>query len=141
MKISRTGLSGTSPLRRTERRGGGNSSAFAEHLSGRPETPEAQGVRGTRSAGGVDSLLSVQEMGDALEQESQARQRAEDLLESLDDLRHGLLCGTLSRHQLEKLGRLVRARRVEVKDPKLLEILDQIELRAEIELAKYATLD
>lgn len=140
MKISRTGLTGTSPLRRTDRRAGGKSSAFAEHL-GSSETTEAPGVRGTRSAGGVDSLLSVQEMGDALEQESQARQRAENILESLDDLRHGLLCGTLSQHQVEKLARLVRARRAEVRDPRLIEILDQVELRAEIELAKYATLD
>jgi hypothetical protein len=36
---------------------------------------------------------------------------------------------------------MVRARRDTVTDPQLAEILDQIELRAEIELAKYATLD
>jgi hypothetical protein len=70
-----------------------------------------------------------------------ARQRAGDILDQLDELRHGLLMGTLNRRQLENLARMVRARRGSVTDPRLAEVLDQIELRAEIELAKYATLD
>jgi hypothetical protein len=56
-------------------------------------------------------------------------------------VRHGLLAGTFSRRDLESLARLVKIEKLEVNDPKLTEILDQIELRAAIELAKYSTLD
>ncbi len=69
------------------------------------------------------------------------RQRASDILDRLDELRHGLLMGTLTRRDIEKLAQLVRLRREQVNDPRLTEILDQIELRAEVELAKYSILD
>jgi hypothetical protein len=45
--------------------------------------------------------------------------------------------GTLSRAQLVELGRLVRLRRGAVDDPGLLSVLDDIDLRAQVELAKY----
>ena len=69
------------------------------------------------------------------------RQRASDILDRLDELRHGLLMGTLTRRDIEKLAQHVRLRREQVNDPRLTEILDQIELRAEVELAKYSILD
>lgn len=141
MKVSRTGSLNSSAVRRTGRATAGGSSAFASHIPASDAASDSQPVAGARSLTGVDALLSVQEMGDVFERERQARQRAEDILDRLDDLRHGLLAGLLSRHQVENLARLVRLRRSEVKDQRLLEILDQIELRAEIELAKYSTLD
>lgn len=57
------------------------------------------------SVGTVDALLSFQEVGDALDSNGKARQRAEDILDQLDELRHGLLMGTISRRQLESLPR------------------------------------
>ncbi|MCH8917851.1 MAG: hypothetical protein IIC52_07325 [Proteobacteria bacterium] len=80
-------------------------------------------------------------MDDPADLPAKARQRAEDILDRLDWLRHGLLAGAFSRRDLEGLARLVRIEKLEVNDPKLTEILEQIELRAEIELAKYSTLD
>ncbi len=143
MKISRTGSLNSSPVRKAGRAAGPASADFASHLDG-PEESETTGsasVAGSRAVGGVDALLSVQEMGDVLERESRARQRAGDILDRLDELRHGLLMGVLSRRQIENLARLVRLKRESVQDPRLIDILDQIELRAEIELAKYSTLD
>ena len=103
-----------------------------------PETAPAARLTATA---GVDSILSLQEVDDPAGRPAKARQRAEDLLDRLDELRHGLLAGALSRRQLEQLARMVRMKRLQVDDPNLGEILDQIELRAEIELAKYSTLD
>jgi hypothetical protein len=37
-----------------------------------------------------------------------------------------------------ELSRLARARRADVDDPRLVEVLDEIELRAEVELAKLS---
>lgn len=143
MKISRTGSLNSSSVRKAGRAAGPAPAGFASHLDGPDGAEAAAGtaVGGSRAVGGVDALLSVQEMGEALERESRARQRAGDILDRLDELRHGLLMGVLSRRQIENLARLVRLKRDSIQDPRLIDILDQIELRAEIELAKYSTLD
>ncbi len=140
MKISSTGPSSASSLRRVARQGGDGSGPFNELLKGsdRPDPPAAAKV--ARSTP-VSSLLAVQEFEGGGSRPAMARKRAADLLDQLDAIRHGLLAGALSRLELERLGRLLRTRRAEVDDPLLLEILDQIELRAEVELAKYSTLD
>jgi hypothetical protein len=65
------------------------------------------------------------------------RRRAEDVLGELDELRHGLLIGALSRSQLTRLKTMIGARRAQLADSGLDEILDEIELRAAVELAKY----
>jgi hypothetical protein len=119
----------------------GGAGTFASHLSGANETPEPPSIGGARATTGVDALLAAQEMGDALDSQSRARKRGIDILDRLDELRHGLLMGSLSRRQIENLARLVRLQRESVSDPRLADILDQIELRAEVELAKYSTLD
>lgn len=141
MKITRTGSLSSRPLRRVARsKDGGDGKKFGEELSAGEATETAPAARLTATAG-VDSLLSVQEVDDPAGRPAKARQRAETLLDRLDELRHGLLAGALSRRQLEQLARMVRMQRLDVDDPNLAEILDQIELRAEIELAKYSTLD
>jgi hypothetical protein len=47
------------------------------------------------------------------------------------------LTGVISRDKLRKLTQVVSARRGEVTDPRLKEVLDEIDLRAQVELAKY----
>jgi hypothetical protein len=84
----------------------------------------------------IDSLLSVQEMSGEQERSAQAKARAEDLLERLDELRHGLLAGHLSVDQLDGLVSLVKSQRAETSDPQLSETLDAIDLLARVELAK-----
>ena len=51
-------------------------------------------------------------------------------------MRDGLLAGTLSRDSIIRLAQLVRSQRPEVDDQRLKDVLDEIELRAEVELAK-----
>jgi hypothetical protein len=46
--------------------------------------------------------------------------------------------GTIPMAKLEALAQLVRAKREQIDDPKLIEILDEIELRAAVELAKLS---
>jgi hypothetical protein len=127
----------------TARRSGGSASArpgeFARFLD-QPGGPSA--VSGGNPISSVDALLAAQSV-DATGEEGrrQARQRGEDILNRLDDLRHGLLAGTLSRSQLLSLRNIVRSRRGTVMDPKLSELLDEIELRAEVEIAKLSAAD
>jgi hypothetical protein len=58
------------------------------------------------------------------------------LLDRLDELRLGLLGGRLSMAALERLTLLVAENRGKVDDPRLTQILDEIEVRAAVELAK-----
>lgn len=140
MKISRIGSLSATSSHRVDKRKATSSEKFGDHLS-LEETAETQGVSGVNGLAPVDSLLAAQEVDDPADRPAKARQRAEDILDRLDRVRHGLLAGAFSRRDLVSLARLVRIEKMEINDPKLTEILDQIELRAEIELAKYSTLE
>ncbi len=86
----------------------------------------------------VDSLLALQEVDDRPARRSQAVRRGHDLLDRLDEIRHALLVGHISRGRLEAIAEMVRNRRGDTDDPGLNAILDEIELRVEVELAKLS---
>ena len=71
-----------------------------------------------------------------MEQSGGAKRHAEDLLDGLEEVRNALLDGALPRQRLDELVRLVRMRRERVLDPRLADVLDEIELRCRVELAK-----
>lgn len=137
MKIDPTGPArAAGSVRRTDRAGSARSGDFARHLD---SAGSAGGVNGANPVGSVNALLSLQEVDDSLNGRAKARQRAADILDELDTLRDGLLAGTLSRDAIVRLAQLVRSRGPEVDDPRLKDVLDEIELRAEVELAKLDT--
>jgi len=72
-----------------------------------------------------------------LTQASKGKLRAMDILDRLEDLRIQILTGGISRDKLLQLTHVVSAHRAQVTDPQLGEVLDQIDLRAQVELAKY----
>jgi hypothetical protein len=109
---------------------------FAGMVNTGEEAPAAASVSTTAPLSSVDSLLSLQEVDDVSERKSRARKRATGLLDELDNIRHGLLMGEIPPHQLHLLRDKVASARPEVDDPQLTSILDDIELRAEVELAK-----
>ncbi len=129
----------TPPLRRTAavRREGKvdapQSGPFATALSGDPPpTPAAAPT--TVSA--LDALLTVQEIPDATAGRRRAVQRGDALLDRLEDVRLALLTGVLPRERLEQLSRLAGTSRAAVTDPRLSAVLDEIDLRVAVELAK-----
>ncbi len=140
MKINLTGSLTATPSRRVDKRKDKSSEKFGDHVAVE-EMPETRSIASVKGVTSVDSLLAAQEVDNPADRPAKARQRAEDILDRLDRVRHGLLAGAFSRGDLEGLARLVRIEKLEVNDAKLTEILAQIELRAEIELAKYSTLD
>jgi hypothetical protein len=62
--------------------------------------------------------------------------RAGQILDVLDDVKLSLLEGGVAPGTLERLVNAVRLERGEADDPKLRELLDEIETRAAVELAK-----
>ncbi len=132
MKIPGTGPVQTTTVRR---RGQSpqSSGAFAGELATDNSVKEAAPASEVASSG---TLLSVQEVGDSLDGRRRAVKRGEDILDRLDELRHGLLIGAFSAAKLDNLLGMIRRQQSNVTDPKLREILNDIEVRAAVELAK-----
>ncbi len=88
----------------------------------------------------VDTLLALQSVPDAATGRKRALRRAVDMLDLLDDIKIGLLEGQLPKTKLEGLLRVVQTRRDEVCEPGLICVLEEVELRAQVELAKFGQL-
>ena len=99
----------------------------------------ASGMTGASATAGVSTILALQgaegEEGDAAKQ--RARARADEILRKLDLLRLDILAGVIPRDHLIGLAQSVKSMRERVFDPALAEVLDDIDLRAQVELAKY----
>jgi len=135
MKIDPTGRLNTSPARRAGKaRQSSGGSEFARQISSTPK--ESAPVAGTSSPMAVNPLIAVQEAKDATSGEAKAKAQAEAMLDNLDELRLALLTGRMSRERLDSLVRLTRAKREPNLDSRLSAVLDEIELRAKVELAK-----
>lgn len=96
----------------------------------------AQPVAPAAGPAAVDALLALQEVPDSTQRRSAGLKRGRMLLDGLDELRHGLLAGAISPARVQTLLQSVRAERLDIDDPALKAVLDEIELRAQVELAK-----
>ncbi len=102
------------------------------------ETEEAKASAGPVAAGpvgGIGALFALQEV-DADGERRRAAKRGNDLLDRLEELRLGLLFGHFPKERLLDLLGMVRSRQEKLSDPRLAGVLADIELRAEVELAK-----
>jgi hypothetical protein len=124
-------LSSTS-LRRDAKAPSGDG-RFAEALSSDNTTTAASAPAMVST---VDNLFLLQEVGDQAGGRKRAVQRGSSLLDRLDDIRIGLLTGSLPRGQLENLRQMAKDQLDQVDDPQLAAILSDIDLRVAVELAK-----
>ena len=136
MKIDRLSTIGTSAARRNERNASTKSGAFAKTLAMGAEAPPVSAVSGGAALAPVDALLALQEVSDDPGGRNRGRRHGEALLDHLDGLRLGLLSGRMSLGALERLSAMVASKRDQVDDPRLSQILEEIEIRAAVELAK-----
>ena len=142
MKVSGIGAAAAAgQARKTAKTEKSSSGGFAETLAETYASPdETPGVDAPTSVSGIDALLAAQGVGDSTDGEQRRRlvKYGEDLLDKLEELRHGLLIGAVPKDKLIALAQMVRSRRDSVADPRLAAVLDEIELRAEVELAKLS---
>ena len=97
-------------------------------------------VAGISSLTSISSLLAVQGVetpDDALAGKRRAVENASETLDILDEIKLGLLVGEVPGHKLEGLLERVQQEREGLDDPELEDLLDHIDLRARVELAKY----
>lgn len=81
------------------------------------------------------ALLQIQEAPGEAPTQAVLR-RANDLLDRLNELRLALLAGAIPASRLQALREALAARREAGCDPALAAVMDEIELRAAVELAK-----
>ncbi len=113
--------------------------AFVPSFSG-AQTQAANDVASLSSLTSISSLLAIQGVDapdDALTGRKRAVVNARETLDLLDDIKLGLLSGEVPTDKLEGLLERVQHEREGVDDPELNNLLDHIELRARVELAKF----
>lgn len=110
--------------------------SFEDFIAHAPK--EAASAAPTRSIARVDALLSVQAAESPTERAARRRmrERGEGILRELDQLRHAILTGTMTLGQVIDIADVVASHREKVVDPGLTAILDEIDMRAQIEIAK-----
>lgn len=111
-------------------------SSFGDMVSGK--AGESQGAGASQSISKVDALLSVQSAENPTERAARRRmqERADTLLDELEKIKMGLLSGTLTVGHVIDVADVVASHREKVMDPELTALLDEIDLRAQVEIAK-----
>jgi len=84
----------------------------------------------------VSALMALQGVEGPLEKRRRAIRRGSGLLDRLDEIKLALLNGDAAEGALDRLARSLREERAADDDKDLGALLDQIDLRASVELAK-----
>ncbi|MBR1946317.1 MAG: flagellar assembly protein FliX [Alphaproteobacteria bacterium] len=116
----------------------GSFSSFLEETEG----VSSSSVGAASEIGGLEALLAAQSVGDALQDNGKKKRAAahgNELLDKLEDLRTAILTGSVPKNKLIELAQALRVKREAGLDAELNQILDDIELRAEVELAKLSS--
>jgi hypothetical protein len=138
MEIKPTGSVGSTSVRRVSRGAGDSGSYKSVDAS---DAPRAQTTSGPGPIAAVETILTLQGFDDATDGSSKGLAHGQDLLDMLDQVRDGLLAGGIPRSTLTRLATAVSRRQENFVDPKLQHILDEIDLRARVELAKLEQAD
>jgi hypothetical protein len=94
---------------------------------------------GLRAVAGIDALIALQGIEDPGERRRHAIKRGRLALDTLDELKVGLLGGDLTAVTLQKLKAVAAHLKDGSGDKDLDGVLAEIELRVEVEIAKMAT--
>ena len=138
MEIKGPGRIETGGVRRINKGATGSDSSFS--VSSASE-PRAQFIAAPGPIAALDSILTLQGMDDSTSGRSKGLAHGEHLLDMLDQVRDGLLAGGIPRSTLNRLAVAVGRRHENFADPRLQGVLDEIELRAHVELAKLEQSD
>lgn len=136
MKVNNT--SGAGPATGAGKaRAAGDRPGFAlPTIGGASSAPAATSVSSLSPVMNVGALLALQDVGTPTERKRKAVKRAAKMLDALDDMKMNLLTGEPTADSLQRLQEAIKDQRDGTEDPKLEEILNEIETRAAVELAK-----
>ncbi len=128
-------ITNASPIKSNEvkkRLGAGvRGASFSSFMSGGVEETSA-----TMPLSSVSALNILNEVEDAAESPKKVVEHGNNILDELEKLRDGLLYGGISVSRLERMQQMLQSKLELTQDPKLAEIIEEIEIRAAVELAK-----
>lgn len=95
-------------------------------------------VSGVGNISVSDAIFAAQLVNGEEEREIKKKllKRGNSLIEKLEEIRQALLSGYISMEKLIEISRFVKEQRFDTSDERLTEIICEIELRVEVELAK-----
>lgn len=134
-------IEGPSKTQKSSKVGKAGKTGKTDGTFGDMVTSAAQGTTetaATQSIAKVDALLAVQGTESATERAAKRRMydRGEAVLRKLDHLRLAILTGNMTLGQVIDIADVVASHREKINDPKMTAVLDEIDLRAQIEIAK-----
>ena len=132
-KVGATGRAGGSAP--SAKAPAGSGFAVGGSAGAREAAPSAR-LSGPTGVNSLDALLALQQLDGPLERRKRAVGRATRILDVLDDIKIALLEGDVGPASLDKLVEALRQERSNTEDPRLEGVLDEIETRAAVELAK-----
>ncbi len=111
-------------------------SHFGDFLTSGPSSSESASQ--ASAIGTVDSLLALQGAEDPTARSARRRmkERASVILNELDKMRLAMLTGRLTVGHMIDIADVISSHREKILDPGLTSIMDEIDLRAQVELAK-----
>ncbi|WP_161973699.1 flagellar assembly protein FliX [Hwanghaeella grinnelliae] len=128
------------------KRAGGASFASSLDPSGGSDGIEKTAPAAGGLVGAVDALIALQEVdapdgteGEAGydgDREQRARKWGQEMLDGLDEIRVGLLLGRIPVQRLNEIANAASRGKTQSNDPRLAAVLEEIEVRALVELAK-----
>lgn len=141
MKIEGPKQAGSASSTKKTSKANGASGGFEEFIGiggGISNSSGPSAAVAPRAIASVDALFAAQSVEDPTEKASKRRMilRADDVLGELDGLHKALLSNSISIDGMVRIADKVSTRREKVSDAGLAEILEEIDLRAQIELAK-----
>ena len=126
---SRTAVAGTPSAARRPSSG--------DFSLGEAATPQApSGAVALRTLGGIDALIALQGVEDPTERRHRAVKHGRRALDALDELKLGLLSGTMDQAMMLQLKAMAGNLRDGSGDDRLDQVLAEIDLRVAVELAK-----
>lgn len=138
MKISDVdGVKGPGKPKKTKKTG--DKGAFDAALNEAEGVEERAATRAPSSVDGVEApsaLLSLQEVPEGSGLRQQTLKQGKQSLDALEDLRRDMLLGDDNPHLLQRLREQQARMRQQAHDPSLKQVMDDIDLRLAVEIAK-----
>lgn len=114
--------------------GGADFVSFLKTQNNTQTTP----VSGMANVSSLDAIFATQMVDGEEEKERRKKmiKHGKTLLDKLEDIRTALLNGYIAKDKLIEISRMVKEQKTTCEDERLLNIIAEIELRVEVELAK-----
>ena len=136
MKVNGPTSLGSAAASRVGSRPAAGGFSVPDEVAGASEVAHAAPAVALSGVSSLDALLALQEVSGPLERRRKAVRRAGRILDVLDEIKIALLDGDMTPAALGRLVLAVRQERSDVDDGQLESVLDEIETRAAVEIAK-----